>query len=205
VVSNGQDPVSGSILAQELTEWATVPSVIFPLNYSEFLQSPRALCTLAAVPLDACERVFSDLSQHGRIALLNIDTCPGFGRDDAVLTFLKRIGVAGVMSTRLALLQKARSLGLFTVQVLFLTDGSTVGKGAASIRSANPHLVQVMPFPVIAHLTAPERRNLGRFVASGFVRTRSDVTDAIASGAMGVTTTTVDLWTLRRSEVGEQA
>ena len=66
-------------------------------------------------------------------------------------------------------------------------------------------LVQVMPFPVIAHLTAPERRNLGRFVASGFVRTRSDVTDAIASGAMGVTTTTVDLWTLRRSEVGEQA
>lgn len=201
MVESQRIPV-GRVINDELAEWAALPSVIYPLQYDAFLQSPRRLCALAAVPLDSIEQVAAQLHEHQKVALLNIDTCPGFGRDEAVLKYLQRLGVAGVQSTRLAVLQKARALGMFTVQIVFFTDGSTVGKGIAATRSANPHLVQVMPFPVLAHIPDDERAKLGSHLAAGFVRTRDDVAEAIASGAYGVTATSTELWKLRRADLG---
>jgi len=192
---------AGAIIAQELAEWAVLPSVIYPRNYEEFLSSPRRLCVLAGAPLDRCEQLVSELAGNGQLTLLNLDFSFGLGRDDAALAYLKRIGVAGILTTRIGTVQKARSLGFFTVQATFFTDGTTVGKGIAAARSANPHLVQVMPSPVVAHLSDEERKGLGSFLVAGFVRTPEDVADALRQGATAATATSPSLWRLSRHDV----
>src|SRR5690606_38368774 len=119
----------GRAISEELATWAVLPSVIYPRNFDEFLASGRRLGTLAGVPLERLQEMVDVCRTEDRTALLNVDTCPGLGRDDAALAYVKQVGFRGVLSTRLGILQKAKALGLFTVQVLFLTDGSTVGKG----------------------------------------------------------------------------
>lgn len=186
------------VLAEELQGWQVLPSVIFPRNVEDFLDGPRRVCTLAGVPLDRAGELLEHFAAHERYALVNIDTCPGFGRDDAAVATLAHIGAAGVLSTRLATIQKARQVGLVTVQVVFMTDRSAVQKGIAAVRSAEPHLVQLMPAPVLERLTSAQREALGRFFVSGFVEDAADVAGWRELGALGASSSSPALWGLRR-------
>lgn len=185
-------------LAEELEHWAVLPSVIYPRNLDDFLEGPRRICTLASLPLDRAEAVLAEVAARDRFALVNIDTCPGFGRDDTALSHLAQLGAAGVLSTRLATIQRARQLGLVAVQIMFVTDRSAVAKGLAAVRSATPHLVQFMPAPVLGHLTPAQRGALGRFFVSGFVQHPDDVAAARALGAVGASSSSSELWQLKR-------
>lgn len=185
-------------LAEDLERWAVLPSVIYPRNLEDFLGGPRRIGTLASLPLDRAEAVLAEVTAHGQFALVNIDTCPGFGRDDTALSHLVQLGAAGVLSTRLATIQRARQLGLVAIQIMFVTDRSAVAKGLAAVRSATPHLVQFMPAPVLGHLTAAQRSSLGRFFVSGFVQHADDVAAARALGAVGASSSSSELWQLKR-------
>jgi len=186
------------VLSDEFSRWSVLPSVIYPRNLEEFVGGPRRIGTLASLPLDRAASVLDELTAHERYALVNVDTCPGFGRDDTALVHLAQLGAAGVLSTRLATVQRARQLGMIAIQIMFVTDRSAVAKGLAAVRSATPHLVQFMPAPVLGHLTAAQRSSLGRFFVSGFVQHPDDVAAARTLGAVGASSSSSELWTLER-------
>ncbi|MDI9654700.1 glycerol-3-phosphate responsive antiterminator, partial [Burkholderia cenocepacia] len=67
------------------------------------------------------------------------------------------IGGASVVSTRVATIQRANRAGLITMQKVFVTDRSTWPRSVKAIEQSDPNLVQLMPAPMLAHLSESGR------------------------------------------------
>lgn len=64
------------------------------------------------------------------------------------------------------------------------------------IQTLPPNLVQLMPSPMLSHLSAQDRKALPPIVASGFVCNKGDVFEALKKGAVAVSASDSELWNL---------
>lgn len=181
-------------LDAKLNRNPVIASVFGAESVAGFLDSDCQLCILANVSLHELEGLLQLLDKAEKFTFVNMDACSGLGQDRGAVEYLKRIGTQGVVSTKTAMIQRANSLSMVTMQKVFVTDRSNLPRSAAALEQSKPHLVQVMPWPVISHLNDGERRSLSPFVAAGFIRTGSDVATALRSGAKGVSTSSKELW-----------
>jgi glycerol uptake operon antiterminator len=77
------------------------------------------------VELSELQAVMTTLHSAGKFILLNMDTCEGLAHDKAAIDYLAGIGVAGLVSTRVATLLRASRAGMITMQKVFVTDRTT--------------------------------------------------------------------------------
>lgn len=179
-----------------LTRNPVIASVFGMEAVPEFLRSGCRVCILAHVSLHEVERLLHLLTDAGKFTFVNMDACSGLGQDRGAVEFLKKIGTEGVVSTKTALIQRANTMGMVTMQKVFVTDRSNLPRSTAAVDQSKPDLVQIMPWPVVAHLSPAERKGFSPFIAAGFIRTEDDVAAALREGAKGVSTSAPELWGL---------
>lgn len=179
-----------------MTRNPVIASVFGVDSVPKFLSSDCQVCILAHVALHELEGLLHVLTDAGKFTFVNIDACSGLGQDRGAVEYLKKIGTEGVVSTKTTLIQRANTMDMVTMQKVFVTDRSNLPRSTTAVEQSKPHLVQVMPWPVIAHLSPAERSSLAPFIAAGFLRTGDDVARALREGAKGVSTSATELWDL---------
>lgn len=163
-----------------------------------FLAGPCQVAIAANVALPDLEALVSKLSSAGKFVFVNIDNSDGLAQDRGGVEYLRKIGTPGLITTRTMLIQKANQLGMVTMQKVFVTDRSTLPRSTNAVRQNRPHLVQLMPWPVIPNIGQQELAELTPYVAAGFVQNRDDVIAALKVGAKAVSTSDVELWSITR-------
>ena len=141
---------------------------------------------------------------HGgeRLILAHVDLIKGIGRDEAGVRFLARdLHVDGILTTRANLIGPAKREGLIAVQRLFVLDSESLEAGLPTVERAGPDAVEVLP-GVILPLIAPRLKgaNLPPLIAGGLIRTRAQVEEILAAGAVGVSTGEAALWGFRANK-----
>jgi glycerol uptake operon antiterminator len=183
-------------LELRLTRNPVIASVFGAHSIPGFVTSECKICILAHLELHELDGALKVLDRAGKFTFVNMDACAGLGQDKGALEYLKKIGTRGVVSTRTAMIQRANSMGMVTMQKVFVTDRSNLPRSTAAIEQSKPHLVQLMPWPVVSHLSAGELKGLSPLVAAGFVATAADVAKALKEGAKGISTSAAELWDL---------
>ncbi|QCO96793.1 glycerol-3-phosphate responsive antiterminator [Arthrobacter sp. 24S4-2] len=183
-------------LDQNLTRNPVIAAVFGVEAMARFLESDCRVCILAHVSLHELQGLLRALDNASKFTFVNMDACAGLGQDRGALEYLKNIGARGVVSTKTTLIHRANTMGMITMQKVFVTDRSNLPRNSAALEQSKPHLAQVMPWPVVAHLTEGEKRSLSPFIAAGFVLTGADVAAALKEGAKGVSTSAAELWDL---------
>ncbi len=183
-------------LSEALTRNPVIASVFGPQAVGHFLGSGCKVCILANVGLHELHGLLAALSGAGKFTFVNVDACSGLGQDRGAVEYLKSIGVQGVVSTKTALIQRANSTGMATIHKVFVTDRSNLPRSASAVDQSKPDLVQIMPSPVISHLEPGELRSLSPFIASGFIKSAPDVASLLSAGAIGVSSSSPELWDL---------
>lgn len=69
-------------------------------------------------------------------------------------------------------------------------------RSVKALEQSDPNLVQLMPAPMLSHLSVQDRKALPPIVTSGFVCNKGDVFDALKNGAVAVSTSDSELWNL---------
>lgn len=161
-----------------------------------FLDSAAEVGILAHVELRELQAVMTTLHSAGKFILLNVDTCEGLAHDKAAIDYLAGIGVAGLVSTRVATLLRASRAGMITMQKVFVTDRTTWPRSLKALEQSAPNLVQLMPAPMLPRLGAADRELLPPIVAAGFVCNEKDARAALAAGAIALSTSEQRLWNL---------
>ncbi|MBO8191335.1 glycerol-3-phosphate responsive antiterminator [Streptomyces oryzae] len=183
------------------TAFAKVPivaSVVGAQNLKDFLTAPTSVCILASVPVGKLPQVVPALGRAGNTVFVNVDSSPGLAQDRGALEFLKHMGAAGVVSTRLSLIERGRPLGLLTMQKVFVTDRSNLARSLDAVARGLPDLVEIMPAPIVARMEPASLRAMSPHVAAGFVQTPEDITAALRMGAVAAATSDPRLWHLTR-------
>ncbi|GAA2094070.1 hypothetical protein GCM10009801_61790 [Streptomyces albiaxialis] len=199
---NPQHRPSAATLDRRLSAaFAKVPvvsSVVGSQPLRDFLTAPASVCILASVPVGKLPQVVPALGRAGKTVFVNVDSAPGLAQDRGALEFLKNMGAAGVVSTRLSLIEKGRPLGLLTMMKVFVTDRSNLNRSLDAVARGLPDLVEVMPAPIVGRMSPESLRAMTPYVAAGFVQTPEDVTAALGLGAVAAATSDPRLWHLTR-------
>lgn len=166
-------------------------------DLEQFCARPTRFSFVANLPLARVSAVFERLSGATTLPLLNVDSVQGLTANADGLEYLKGVGVPGIVSTHTQAVSRAADLGLLAVQKVFVTDRSNLRRAAATVKSSHAHFVQLMPWPVVPHLSPKFLRALGPFIVAGFVNTEDDIHAALRLGALAVSSSQTELWDYR--------
>ncbi|MER6662941.1 glycerol-3-phosphate responsive antiterminator [Amycolatopsis japonica] len=184
--------------------FADVPvcaSVVGTAKVADFANAASRVGILAAVPVGQLAKIVPVLTGLEKILFVNIDSCPGLATDRGGVDFLHEIGATGVVSTRVAPIERARAVSMLTMHKVFVTDRSNLNRSLEAVKRSRPDLVELMPAPIIPWMSAQAREVMSPFVAAGFVTDRSGVAHSLAMGALAAASSDSGLWSLTRSQL----
>lgn len=133
----------------------------------------------------------------GKLAIVHIDLIDGLsGREAAVDALEALCHPDGIISTKPAVIRRARHRGLLTVQRAFLLDSMSVENLPAQLAVGKPDFLEVLPgiMPrIIARITASTDTPV---IAGGLIQYKDEVMAAMGAGAAAVSTSSPAVWAM---------
>ena len=136
------------------------------------------------------------LKAAGKTVFLHLDRVEGLAAREAAADFAARYTEAdGILSTKAALVHRAKALGLLAVQRFFLLDSIALESARRQLAAGTADLVEILPgvMPKIIRQLAGEGLPL---ITGGLISDKEDVVAALSAGACAVSTTNPALWEL---------
>lgn len=130
----------------------------------------------------------------GKRLFIHVDLAEGVGRDRSGIILLKKMGVDGIISTKVNIIKLAREAGLCTVQRFFIVDSKSVHTTVEAVRSSRPDMIEIMPATVGKVISRLCRDLPIPIIAGGLVESPEEVLDALDCGAAAVSTGQISLW-----------
>lgn len=159
------------------------------------LASSVSIVFLLAGDLFTLPEVVGQVKRAGKIVFVHFDMVQGASKDAAGMNFMARSAAPdGIITTRANLVVEAKSCGLLTVQRTFLLDSQSVHTGIDLVKEAKPDILEVLPGVVPSEIQEVVRRIRVPLIAGGLIRSKSQCYAALRAGAVGVSTSTSELW-----------
>ena len=130
----------------------------------------------------------------GKLAVVHIDLITGLAAKEIAVDFLSRNTRAdGVISTRPALIQRAKELGLFTLLRVFVIDSSALSS-ALNAKQLRPDAVDILP-GLMPGIVRTVREKTGLCVLTGgLITQKHEILQALDAGALAISTTNPAVW-----------
>ncbi len=133
----------------------------------------------------------------GKLCVVHIDLIEGYSTKEVAVDALHKFTSAeGIISTRGTQIRRAKQLGMTAIQRGFMLDSRSLSSFEAQIQTSKPDFVEILPglLPkVIAELKA---RLDVPIIAGGFIHEKEDVIAAIQAGAMAVSASRPEIWSM---------
>lgn len=134
--------------------------------------------------------------EKGKLCFVHLDLMEGLGHDKAAVDWLFREARPdGLISTRQPLLRHARERGLLTVQRVFVMDSSSIQSGVRLLKNFMPDMVELLPgLMPKAIVRLKQELPDAVIIAGGLITEPNEVYEALASGALAVSSAQRSLW-----------
>ncbi len=130
-----------------------------------------------------------------KIIFIHIDLVKGIGKDRSGVEFLASLRADGITSTKAPLIKSAKEFGLASGHCYFAIDSQGVRAIKDMISVVNPDFIEIMP-GVVDKVIAKFASFHIPIVAGGLIETKEEITRALSSGAVAVTSGKKELWYL---------
>ena len=133
----------------------------------------------------------------GKIAMVHMDLIGGLSPKEISVDYLKYTAHAdGILTTKNAMIQRAKELQLFTVLRVFVIDSMAL-KSIENLEhqhSGKPDFLEVMPGAMPKVLRKIKSISRIPLIAGGLIADKEDVMGALLAGASAVSTSRQDVW-----------
>ena len=141
--------------------------------------------------------IVDQVKASGKLAMVHMDLIVGLSAKEIAVDFIKKYTEAdGIITTKPALVRRAKELKLYTVQRFFVIDSLAFETIGRQIGTARPDVIEVLPglMPkVIRRLT--KMCNVP-VIAGGLIGNKEDVMAMLDAGAMAISSTNEATWFL---------
>ena len=133
----------------------------------------------------------------GKLAVVHMDLVSGLGAKEVAVDFIKKTTSAdGIISTKPTLIRRGRELGLFTVHRYFLIDSMALENIRSQECSVRADVIEVLPGLMPEIIKKICRASRTPVIAGGLLTDKKSVMAALAAGAVCVSSTNEDVWTM---------
>lgn len=135
--------------------------------------------------------------RYRKLVFVDIDLIKGVGKDAPGIRFLaKESHVDGIITTRSKLIQSAQKEGLVSIQRIFVLDSGSLAGGLSVIEKSKPDAVEVLPGLILPKIIKSIRAKTSiPVIAGGLITRAEEIREILASGAIGISTTSSRLFT----------
>jgi len=131
----------------------------------------------------------------GKKVYVDIDFIEGYGKDTVFMEYLHQVlKPDGIITTRGNLIKKAKSLGLFAVQRIFVFDSMSLNSGIDSVQNIKPDAVEILPGIMPRIIRKIRETTKLPVISGGLISEKEDVDAAVNAGAIGISTGNINLW-----------
>lgn len=160
------------------------------------LQSTANIVFVLKGDIFTVEEVVGRIQHAGKLVFVHFDMLDGIGKDRQGVRYLsERIGIDGIVTTKAAIIIEAKKLGLIAIHRLFVLDSVSLDNGMKMIRSSQPDAIEVLPGLVCARIMDRLQASSNiPVIAGGLLLDMKDLETALASGTIGISTSSKELW-----------
>lgn len=167
-------------------------------NLNDALSSDCEIIFLLSGTIFDLKETVSKIKEKGKMVFIHVDLLDGFSKDATALKYISsEICPDGIISTKNSLLKAAKSLGMLTVQRVFIIDSLSIETAVKASQMINPDAIEILPgiMPrIISKLTSISDVPV---IVGGLVSEEEDVRIAIKSGALGASTSSKKIWGIK--------
>ncbi len=134
----------------------------------------------------------------GKIIFIHVDLLDGFSKDVVALRYIsEEVKPDGIISTKNSQLKAAKSLGLLTVQRIFIIDSLSIDTAVKASQMIEPDAIEILP-GIMPRITKQLSNTLEvPVIVGGLVSETTEVENAIKNGALGVSTSSKLIWEMK--------
>lgn len=135
------------------------------------------------------------IKKYEKLAIVHLDLITGLGSKDVAVEFIHKYTKAdGVISTKPALIKKAKELGMMTVMRFFLLDSLSIDNLERQLSTINTDFIEILPgvMPKITRRICQKAKM--PVIAGGLISDKEDVMGALDAGATAVSSTNPKVW-----------
>ncbi|MEI2358196.1 glycerol-3-phosphate responsive antiterminator [Mesobacillus zeae] len=164
-------------------------------DFESFLKSTYQIGVFLEVHIAQLKNVSAMAESYGKKMIYHVDMIHGIKGDDYSTEFIcQEYKPYGLISTKTSVILKAKQKGVVAIQRIFLIDSHALEKSYKLLKKTLPDYIEVLPGAMPAMITEVKDHVDIPVIAGGFIRTASDVENALAAGAVAVTSSQNDLW-----------
>lgn len=151
---------------------------------------------------DVCTipEILERIKAAGKKAMVHIDLIAGLSAKEISVEFIARQTRAdGIITTKPALVRRAKELGIFAVLRFFVIDSlalKNIGNLEMQCGTSRPDFIEVLPGVMPKVLGRIAKVSRIPMIAGGLITEKEDVIAALSVGAIAVSSTNQDVWKL---------
>ncbi len=178
------------------------------LNSNHMIAAVKSMDNFQAAIDSKCEIIFllcgsifnlkesvKKAKEKNKMIFIHVDLLDGFSRDATALKYIcDEISPDGIISTKNSQLKTAKSLGMLTVQRVFIIDSLSIETAVKSSQMITPDAVEILP-GIMPTITKKLSQSLEMpVIVGGLISEKQEVENAVNSGALGVSASLKELW-----------
>ena len=141
--------------------------------------------------------IVETVKSSGKIAMVHIDLIAGLSSKEIAVDFIQKYTKAdGIITTKPALIKRAKELGLYTILRLFVIDSMAYSNIEHQLRTAKPDLIEVLPALMPKVLAKVCKLSTVPVIAGGLVSDKEDVMALLQAGVVSISSTNEKIWFL---------
>lgn len=135
------------------------------------------------------------IKESGKLAIVHVDLIEGLASREVGVDYIKEhTNADGIISTKAALIKRAKQLDLLAIRRFFLLDSMALESISKSSATCDADAFEVLPgvMPkIISHIASDCDKPI---IAGGLIRDKEDVLGALNAGAIAVSSTNSKVW-----------
>lgn len=139
--------------------------------------------------------IVKQIKDSKKRAVVHMDLIQGLSGKEVAVDFLKQnTQIDGIITTRPALIKKAKEEGLFTVLRFFAIDSMAYENIQKQAAAVSPDVVELLP-GLMPKVIRKVRHTIRRpVIAGGLISEKEDIMGALDAGAIAISTTNQNVW-----------
>lgn len=141
--------------------------------------------------------IVAEVKASGKIAMVHLDLINGLSAKEIAVDFIRKYTQAdGIITTKPALIKRAKELSLYTILRLFVIDSMAYDNIERQLKTAHPDLIEILPAlmpKVVSHICQTVSTPV---IAGGLVSEKEDIMELLHAGVICVSSTNPGVWFL---------
>lgn len=139
--------------------------------------------------------IVKKVRESKKAAIVHVDLISGLGPKEIAVDFIKEHTVAdGIISTKPAMIRRAKELELCAVMRFFILDSMSFENIEKQLNMVQPDFIEVLPGVMPKIIRKVCKKVKQPVIAGGLITDKEDIMAALDAGAISVSSTNQQVW-----------